>query len=102
MVITKLAFADLIKSIHDESSNHYGWGFLYTCGTSIPCLILHAHPVNFVMIGGGDSMNNKLYEEVLEAGYKVGKQLDVLKYLTIISYAYFIESVVFFWVVLRQ
>lgn len=47
-------------------------------------------------------MNNKLYEEVLEAGYKVGKQLDVLKYLTIISYAYFIESVVFFWVILRQ
>lgn len=47
-------------------------------------------------------MNNKLYEEVLEAGYKVRKQLDVLKYLTIISYVYFIESVVFFWVVLRQ
>lgn len=41
-------------------------------------------------------MNNKLYEEVLEAGYKVGKQLDVLNCLTIISYAYFIESVVFF------
>lgn len=41
-------------------------------------------------------MNNKLYEEVLEAGYKVGKQLDVLNCLTIIGYAYFIESAVFF------
>lgn len=41
-------------------------------------------------------MNNKLYEEVLEAGYKVGKQLDVLNHLAIISYAYFIESIVFF------
>lgn len=41
-------------------------------------------------------MNNKLYEEVLEAGYKVGKQLDVLNCLTIIGYAYFIESMVFF------
>lgn len=44
----------------------------------------------------GDSTNNRLYEEVLEAGYKVGKQLDVLNCLTIVSYAYFIESAVFF------
>ena len=60
------------------------------------CLTFNTNPIHFVMIGGDDSMNNKLYEEVLEAGYKVGKQLDVLNHLTIISYAYFIESIVFF------
>ena len=63
---------------------------------SEPSFTLYTHPVNLVIIGGGDSMNNKLYEEVLEAGYKVGKQLDVLNCLTIIGYAYFIESMVFF------
>lgn len=89
-------FAGHIKSIHDKSSDHYGWGFSYACTASEPRLTLHAHAVDIVIIGGGDSMNNKLYEEVLEAGYKVGKQLDVLNCLTIIGYAYFIESMVFF------
>ncbi len=70
--------------------------FSYACTASIPCLTLHAYAVNLIIVGGGDSTNNRLYEEVLEAGYKVGKQLDVLNCLTIVSYAYFIESAVFF------
>ena len=88
-------FSGFSEELIGSFSSHYV--FRYIRGLSlISRLTLHAYAVNLIIVGGGDSTNNRLYEEVLEAGYKVGKQLDVLKCLTIVSYAYFIESAVFF------